>query len=780
MALFNHATKEVTAKLVYYGPGLCGKTTNLQWIHDQVPFKAKGKLLSLATEADRTLFFDFLPVELGTIRGMRTRVQLYTVPGQVFYESTRRMVLKGADAVVFVADSQAAMLDADAESLESLRRNLIANGLDPELPLVLQYNKRDLRTALPLDKLNGRLNPRGLPFFEAVAVKGTGVEETLKGITRLLFKSLAEFYGTSEGAADIAATEPSSSEEPIDLSAVIEEEDVTVSEESLGLSAEATRRAASTPPAAPPKPTAPRPVAAEAPAVRPAAPAVKAAAPSAEPVAPAARPAAPAPVAPAPKSAPPPAATTKPAAPPPAAAAKPAPTPPVAAAPKPPPPKPAASAPKPTPPAGTARPAATPAPSAEEFEAPTLRLKGVPPLSAPPPDPVRAPVPPAPVSVPEPAPMARIPEAAAVAVEPSPAPAPGAPEDPAPQSAVLRPGQWLYLIDGKQRGPLDLDDLLDLIFTSIPEKTKVYRLGMSHWEPANLVAEISEHIPPPLPLPSGGDEDFPDFNTVPEMLRTALIADEDAGFRKFLGMPLAAQGFKIWEARDGAEAWKIAVDHRPWLMLADIDMPDVDGFEFCRRVRANALLSHTPLVFISGSDRVKDRYRALQLGADDFLSKHTSVRELLIRIQVLLTRYSDLRGASAEADSGSGAEVPGALEGRLEVFGAPGVLQICNQGRLSGIFTARAQGDRPGDSDPGKIAVFGFREGEIISATAEGKNGPEAVYAFLAWTHGQFKFAPGDPGQGKPIAQSVEHLLLEGCRLLDESNRDGAGDGLAG
>src|SRR3989442_10388806 len=161
MALLSHATKEITAKLVYYGPGLCGKTTNLQWIHEHVAFKAKGKLLSLTTEADRTLFFDFLPMELGTIRGMKARVQIYTVPGQVFYESTRRMVLKGADAVVFVADSQAATLDANLESLEGLRRNLVSNDLDPALPMVLQYNKRDLKTALPVAVLNARLNPRG-------------------------------------------------------------------------------------------------------------------------------------------------------------------------------------------------------------------------------------------------------------------------------------------------------------------------------------------------------------------------------------------------------------------------------------------------------------------------------------------------------------------------------------------------------------------------------------------------------------------------------------------
>jgi signal recognition particle receptor subunit beta len=181
MALFNHATKEVTAKLVYYGPGLCGKTSNLQWIHDRLAFRSKGKLVSLATQTDRTLFFDFLPLELGSIRGMRARVQIYTVPGQVFYEATRRMVLKGCDAVVFIADSQAAMLDANAESQRSLRQNLLVNEIDPSIPQVIQYNKRDLPTALPLAVLNERLNPRGMPAFEAVAINGTGVEETLTG-----------------------------------------------------------------------------------------------------------------------------------------------------------------------------------------------------------------------------------------------------------------------------------------------------------------------------------------------------------------------------------------------------------------------------------------------------------------------------------------------------------------------------------------------------------------------------------------------------------------------
>jgi signal recognition particle receptor subunit beta len=209
MVLFNYSTKELTAKVVYYGPGLCGKTTNLQWIHEKLPIKNKGKMLSLATETDRTLFFDFLPIELGTIRGMRTRVQLYTVPGQVFYNATRRMVLKGADCVVFVCDSQEPMLDPNLESQENLRQNLEANEIDPnQIPMVLQYNKRDLPNALPIEILNERLNPSGLPFFEAVAIRGQGVEETLKGATAMVFRSLATKYG----GADAAASAPPSPE----------------------------------------------------------------------------------------------------------------------------------------------------------------------------------------------------------------------------------------------------------------------------------------------------------------------------------------------------------------------------------------------------------------------------------------------------------------------------------------------------------------------------------------------------------------------------------------
>ena len=207
MVLFNYSTKELTAKVVYYGPGLCGKTTNLQWIHDHSPIKNKGKMVALATETDRTLFFDFLPLELGTIRGMKTRIQLYTVPGQVFYNATRRMVLRGADCVVFVADSQDSVLSATKDSLDNLKENLEANDIDfEEFPMVIQYNKRDLPNALPIEELNAALNPRGVPYYEAVAVEGKGVEDTLKGATALVFKALAGRYG---GAADQAAAKAS-------------------------------------------------------------------------------------------------------------------------------------------------------------------------------------------------------------------------------------------------------------------------------------------------------------------------------------------------------------------------------------------------------------------------------------------------------------------------------------------------------------------------------------------------------------------------------------------
>ncbi len=196
MVLFNAATKELTAKIVYYGPGLCGKTTNLQHVYDTLPGDGRGKMLSLATQTDRTLFFDFLPIDLGTIRGMKTRIQLYTVPGQVFYDATRKLVLRGADAVVFVADSQAPALESNKESFQNLIVNLKDQGADlAKIPHVIQWNKRDTPNALPIEVLEREVNMFGVPTFPACAMRGEGVRETLTGVAKLVLKSLAERYG---------------------------------------------------------------------------------------------------------------------------------------------------------------------------------------------------------------------------------------------------------------------------------------------------------------------------------------------------------------------------------------------------------------------------------------------------------------------------------------------------------------------------------------------------------------------------------------------------------
>ncbi len=192
MALFNYATKEITLKIVYYGPGLSGKTTNLQYLHSVLNPETKGKLLSLSTEADRTLFFDFLPVELGKIRDFSIRFQLYTVPGQVRYNATRKVVLKGADAVVFVADSQNEMREQNVESFANMRENLQSNNIDPdELPVVLQYNKRDLKNVATVEELNRDLNADDYTVVESSAVDGVGVEDTFKIITKLLIKDIS-------------------------------------------------------------------------------------------------------------------------------------------------------------------------------------------------------------------------------------------------------------------------------------------------------------------------------------------------------------------------------------------------------------------------------------------------------------------------------------------------------------------------------------------------------------------------------------------------------------
>jgi signal recognition particle receptor subunit beta len=203
MVFFNWATMQMAAKIVYYGPGLCGKTTNLSFIYAKTAPGSRGEMVSLETETDRTLFFDLLPLEVGKVGGFRTRLQLYTVPGQVFYNTTRKLVLKGVDGMVFVADSQRPMSEANVESLRNLEENLLELGLSIEsIPLVMQYNKRDLRSILTVEELNARLNPEGrFDCFESVAVDGTGVFETLKAITKLTLRSLRKRMAAQEGAA---------------------------------------------------------------------------------------------------------------------------------------------------------------------------------------------------------------------------------------------------------------------------------------------------------------------------------------------------------------------------------------------------------------------------------------------------------------------------------------------------------------------------------------------------------------------------------------------------
>jgi signal recognition particle receptor subunit beta len=191
MTFINYASREINCKIVYYGPGLCGKTTNLQHIFDSTAPQARGKLISLATETDRTLFFDFMPLELGTVRGFKTRFHLYTVPGQVFYDASRKLILKGVDGVVFVADSQEERMDANVESLYNLEENLRSQGYDlMKLPYVLQLNKRDLPNVIPVEELREELYRKGEPVVEAVASVGTGVFDTLKAVAKQVLTEL--------------------------------------------------------------------------------------------------------------------------------------------------------------------------------------------------------------------------------------------------------------------------------------------------------------------------------------------------------------------------------------------------------------------------------------------------------------------------------------------------------------------------------------------------------------------------------------------------------------
>jgi len=195
VSFINYSSREINCKIVYYGPGLCGKTTNLQYIYRRTNPSQKGKLISLATETERTLFFDFLPLALGDIKGFKIRFHLYTVPGQVFYAASRKLILKGVDGVVFVADSQIERMESNMESLDDLQINLAEQGYELEkLPFAMQYNKRDLPNTVPIEEMDKLLNHRNVPWFEGIATTGKGVFETLKAVAKLVLFELKKHY----------------------------------------------------------------------------------------------------------------------------------------------------------------------------------------------------------------------------------------------------------------------------------------------------------------------------------------------------------------------------------------------------------------------------------------------------------------------------------------------------------------------------------------------------------------------------------------------------------
>jgi DNA-binding response OmpR family regulator len=262
--------------------------------------------------------------------------------------------------------------------------------------------------------------------------------------------------------------------------------------------------------------------------------------------------------------------------------------------------------------------------------------------------------------------------------------------------------------------------------------------------------DIVLHDPPRLP---GDHVPVPEFEALPELVREVLVVDDNALFRRFLRDLLTIQGFRVLEAADGETALELALEQRPWLILTDVRLPGIDGFELCRRIRGQRLLRQIPLIFLSGWDDYKQRYQALGLGADDFLSKQTSVRELLIRVHLLLRRYMDLRG---RADHGAG------MAGQVGLIGPPAILQMCHLNGLSGVLTAR---------DGERRVRIAFEGGEIVRAGSKAASGNAAVFDFVGWDRGSFEFAAGVLEEGAPVEGGFEFLLLEGCRQLDEAAR---------
>jgi DNA-binding response OmpR family regulator len=287
-----------------------------------------------------------------------------------------------------------------------------------------------------------------------------------------------------------------------------------------------------------------------------------------------------------------------------------------------------------------------------------------------------------------------------------------------------------------------------VVETTIPEGAR--SSSQAEFRELDLDREqIVTHDPPRLP---GDAATVPTFESLPEVFRTVLVVDDNDIFRTYVKDVLTRRGFAVHEASDGAEGLRLALQKRPWLILTDVSMPRLDGLEMCRAVRNHSLIRHTPLIFLSGWDDYKDRYRGLEAGADEYLSKDTSIRELLIRVQIVLKRYSDL---GARAWRGPG------MEGRIELIGMPGLLQMAHLSRLTGVLAV---------GSGGKAAEVRFREGELVAIQVGPLSGEPALLELLAWSEGHFSFAPGDPGAG-PTLGSFSQLLLDACRRLDERTR---------
>jgi CheY-like chemotaxis protein len=253
----------------------------------------------------------------------------------------------------------------------------------------------------------------------------------------------------------------------------------------------------------------------------------------------------------------------------------------------------------------------------------------------------------------------------------------------------------------------------------------------------------------------GDAGDVPDFRSLPELLRTVLVVDDNDEFRSFLVRLLSAQGLNVHQACDGEEALRLAFIERPWLIVTDTRMPRMDGFELCRRVRSHSLVGHTPVVFLSGWDDYANRYRALELGADEYISKSAPVRELLMRLHLLLARYATL-GSATEG---------GRMRGGLDAVGAVGLIQMCHLTRLTGLLSLRS-GTR--------LVEMRWREGEIVAAESDRGVGVPVLHEVLGWTRGFFDFTPCAIAESETLGPFTQ-LLLEGCRLLDERRRNAQG-----